>query len=86
MATMSAQDPVFDTFFIRACCTPVCGAAGWPSLCSPCWPVPARARDKLADYLAPAAARVSRKQAYIADTNLKICFPISTRRAVRPCC
>ncbi|MDX7861601.1 lauroyl-Kdo(2)-lipid IV(A) myristoyltransferase, partial [Aeromonas caviae] len=76
MATMSAQDPVFDTSFHPRLLHPrLWGSWLAVALLSLLAWVPARARDKLADYLAPLLLRVSRKQAYIADTNLKICFP-----------
>ncbi|BDO08816.1 lipid A biosynthesis myristoyltransferase [Aeromonas caviae] len=76
MATMSAQDPVFDTSFHPRLLHPrLWGSWLAVALLSLLAWVPARARDKLADYLAPLLLRVSTKQAYIADTNLKICFP-----------
>lgn len=74
--TMSAQDPVFDTsFHLRLLHPRLWGswlAIGLLSLLA--W-IPARLRDRLADAMAPLLLRFSRKQAYIAETNLKICFP-----------
>jgi lauroyl-KDO2-lipid IV(A) myristoyltransferase len=76
MATMSSQDPVFDTSFHPRLLHPrLWGswlALGLLSLLA--W-TPARWRDRLADGLAPVLLRFSKKQVYIAETNLKICFP-----------
>ena len=59
MATMSAQDPVFDTSFHPRLLHPrLWGSWLAVALLSLLAWVPARARDKLADYLAPAAARL----------------------------
>ena len=75
MATMSAQDPVFDTsFHLRLLHPRLWGSWLAIALLSLLAWIPARARDKLADVLAPTLLRLSRKQAYIADTNLRICL------------
>jgi lauroyl-KDO2-lipid IV(A) myristoyltransferase len=74
MAAMSSQDPVFDTSFHPRLLHPSGGAAGWPSPCSPCWPGAPWARTSWPTTWPPCCA-ISRKQAYIAETNLKICFP-----------
>ena len=76
MTVMSAFDPVFDTSFHLRLLHP----KWWGSWCalgllSLLAFVPARARDRFADRVSPTLLRVSKKQAYIADTNLKICFP-----------
>ncbi|MGL5031711.1 MAG: lauroyl-Kdo(2)-lipid IV(A) myristoyltransferase [Aeromonas sp.] len=73
---MSAFDPVFDTSFHLRLLHP----KWWGSWCalgllSLLAFTPARLRDWFADNVAPTLLRVSKKQAYIADTNLKICFP-----------
>ncbi|MBL0456660.1 lauroyl-Kdo(2)-lipid IV(A) myristoyltransferase [Aeromonas enteropelogenes] len=73
---MSASDPVFDTSFQTRLLHP----KWWGSWCalgllSLLAFIPARWRDRFADLVAPTLLRVSKKQAYIADTNLKICFP-----------
>ena len=78
MATMSAQDPVFDTFSSAPAAPRLWGAAGWPSLCSPCWPGCRQGHGTSWPTTWP-LLRVSRKQAYIADTNLKILLPPSRR-------
>ncbi len=76
MATMSAQDPVFDTsFHLRLLHPRLWGSWLALALLSLLAWIPASYRDKLADALAPLLLRFSRKQAYIAETNLKICFP-----------
>jgi len=76
MAAMSPLDPVFDTSFHTRLLHP----KWWGSwlamgLLSLLALIPATLRDRLADLLAPPLLRFSKKQAYIADTNLKICFP-----------
>lgn len=76
MAAMSVLDPVFDTSFQRRLLHP----KWWGSWCalgllSLLAFTPARLRDRLVDGVAPTLLRRSKKQAYIADTNLKICFP-----------
>ncbi|MGL5464607.1 MAG: lauroyl-Kdo(2)-lipid IV(A) myristoyltransferase, partial [Aeromonas veronii] len=76
MAAMSALDPVFDTSFHSRLLHP----KWWGSWCalgllSLLAFTPARLRDRFADLVSPTLLRFSKKQAYIADTNLKICFP-----------
>ncbi|WP_167386681.1 lauroyl-Kdo(2)-lipid IV(A) myristoyltransferase [Aeromonas cavernicola] len=76
MAAMSAHDPVFDTSFHIRLLHPRC----WGSwlilgLLSLLAFIPVALRDRLANWLAPLLLKVSKKQAYIAQTNLKICFP-----------
>ncbi|MFM5215208.1 LpxL/LpxP family acyltransferase, partial [Aeromonas hydrophila] len=76
MAAMSALDPVFDTSFHSRLLHP----KWWGSWCalgllSLLAFTPARLRDHFADLVSPTLLRFSKKQAYIADTNLKICFP-----------
>ncbi|MGN5140234.1 LpxL/LpxP family acyltransferase [Aeromonas sp. 164P] len=76
MAAMSALDPVFDTSFHTRLLHP----KWWGSWCalgllSLLAFTPARVRDRFADLVSPTLLRFSKKQAYIADTNLKICFP-----------
>lgn len=72
---MSSQDPVFDSSFQTRLLRP----RYWPSwlalgaLCVLAF-VPPRLRDKLAEWLAPLVVKVSKKQIYIAKTNLDICF------------
>ena len=71
MATMSAQDPVFDTsFHLRLLHPRLWGSWLALALLSLLAWIPASYRDKLADALAPLLLRFSRKQAYIAETNL----------------
>ncbi|MGE6107805.1 lauroyl-Kdo(2)-lipid IV(A) myristoyltransferase [Aeromonas sobria] len=73
---MPVSDPVFDSAFQTRLLRP----RYWPSwlalglLCVLAF-VPPRIRDKLADWLAPLVLRFSKKQVYIANTNLDICFP-----------
>ncbi|MGL5948687.1 MAG: lauroyl-Kdo(2)-lipid IV(A) myristoyltransferase [Aeromonas sp.] len=72
---MTARDPVFDTSFHKGLLHPRL----WGSWCALALLallafVPARWRDALADRLAPWLLRGSKKQAYIADTNLRLCF------------
>ena len=76
MADMSPLDPVFDTTFHPRLLHP----KWWGSWCalgllSLLAFIPARVRDGFANLVAPTLLRFSKKQAYIADTNLKICFP-----------
>ncbi|EKP0309063.1 lauroyl-Kdo(2)-lipid IV(A) myristoyltransferase [Aeromonas veronii] len=76
MAAMSPLDPVFDTSFHARLLHP----KWWGSWCalgllSLLAFFPARLRDRFADLISPPLLRASKKQAYIADTNLKICFP-----------
>jgi lauroyl-Kdo2-lipid IVA myristoyltransferase len=73
---MAPQDPVFDTSFRLALLHP----RHWLSwlalaLLSLLAFLPVRLRDGLANGLAPLILRASPKQAYIANTNLDICFP-----------
>ncbi|WP_192896122.1 lauroyl-Kdo(2)-lipid IV(A) myristoyltransferase [Aeromonas salmonicida] len=76
MAAMSSLDPVFDTSFHARLLHP----RWWGSwlalgfLCLLAW-VPHGVRGRFANAVAPALLRLSKKQAYIAETNLKICFP-----------
>ena len=76
MAAMSSHDPVFDTSFHARLLHP----RWWGSwlalgfLCLLAW-VPHGVRGRFANAVAPALLRLSKKQAYIAETNLKICFP-----------
>jgi len=73
---MSAQDPVFDTTFHSRLLHPRWWGS-WLALAL-LWVfafTPVSIRDWLADRLAPLLLGCSKKQAYIADTNLKLCFP-----------
>ncbi|MGL5036651.1 MAG: lipid A biosynthesis (KDO)2-(lauroyl)-lipid IVA acyltransferase [Aeromonas sp.] len=76
---MSAQDPVFESSFEARFLHPRYWFS-WLALgmLMVLAFVPARWRDKLADLLAPLVVRVSKKQVYIAKTNLEICFPKRT--------
>ncbi|PJG60068.1 lauroyl-Kdo(2)-lipid IV(A) myristoyltransferase [Aeromonas cavernicola] len=73
---MSSHDPVFATSFEVKFLRP----RYWLSwfalsiLLLMAW-VPVRLRDRLADLLAPVVFRISKKQVYIARTNLALCFP-----------
>lgn len=73
---MSVSDPVFDTSFQARLLSP----RYWLSwlalgLLFVLAFVPVCLRDKLADWLTPLVLRFSKKQVYIANTNLDICFP-----------
>ncbi len=46
--------------------------------------VPVRLRDRLAAALAPLVFRISKKQIYIARTNLALCFPQRARPNATP--
>ncbi|MFM5667684.1 lauroyl-Kdo(2)-lipid IV(A) myristoyltransferase [Aeromonas hydrophila] len=76
MAAMSSHDPVFDTSFHPRLLHPRWWGS-WLALGLLCLLalVPHGLRDRLANRLAPTLLRISKKQAYIAETNLKICFP-----------
>ena len=78
MATMSAQDPVFDTsFHLRLLHSRLCGRAGWRSPCSPllAW-IPATSRRQTGRRPgAHAAAALQEAGLHRRDTNLRICFP-----------
>lgn len=76
MAAMSSHDPVFDTSFHPRLLYPRWWGS-WLALGLLCLLalVPHGLRDRLANRLAPTLLRMSKKQAYIAETNLKICFP-----------
>ena len=72
---MPSQDPVFDSAFQTRLLHPrywlswlALGVLGVLAY------VPPRLRDKLADALAPLVLKISKKQVYIARTNLAICF------------
>lgn len=72
---MPSQDPVFDCSFQPKLLRPrywpswiALGALGVLAFVPPRW------RDRLADALAPLVLRISKKQVYIARTNLAICF------------
>ena len=72
---MSSQDPVFDSSFQPRLLHPrywpswlALGALGVFAFVPPRW------RDRLADALAPLVLKISKKQVYIARTNLAICF------------
>ena len=73
---MSSQDPVFDSSFEARFLHPRYWfswlALGVLMLLAF---VPVRLRDRLAEALAPLVFFVSKKQIYIARTNLEICFP-----------
>ncbi|HHQ4521582.1 TPA: lauroyl-Kdo(2)-lipid IV(A) myristoyltransferase [Aeromonas veronii] len=76
MAAMSPLDPVFDTsFHIRLLHPKWWGSWCALGLLSLLAFTPARLRDRFADLVSPTLLRFSKKQAYIADTNLRICFP-----------
>lgn len=73
---MAVQDPIFDTSFHWRLLHP----KWWGSwlallLLALLAFIPSAIRDKLANWLAPLLLRMSQKQAYIAKTNLTICFP-----------
>ncbi len=87
MAAMSALNPVFDTSFHSRLLHP----KWWGSWCalgllSLLAFTPARLRERFADLVSPTLLRFSKKQAYIADTNLKICFPSWMPLHGRRCC
>ncbi|MFM4649371.1 LpxL/LpxP family acyltransferase [Aeromonas bivalvium] len=73
---MAPHDPVFDTSFRPALLHPrLWGSWLALALLSLLAFVPARLRDAMANGLAPLILSFSKKQAYIANTNLDICFP-----------
>lgn len=79
---MSQNDPIFDTSFHRGLLHPRhWGAWLGVGLLHLLGYVPARLRDRLGDALAPLLVRFSKKQCYIARTNLEICFPHFTPEA-----
>ncbi|KUE81463.1 lipid A biosynthesis acyltransferase [Aeromonas schubertii] len=73
---MSQMDPVFDHSFHRELLHPKHWGAwlGVGALRLMGY-LPPRLRDRLGDLLAPLLVRLSKKQCYIARTNLEICFP-----------
>ncbi|SIQ58841.1 lauroyl-KDO2-lipid IV(A) myristoyltransferase [Aeromonas sp. RU39B] len=73
---MSSHDPLFDSSFETRFLHPRYWLS-WMSLgvLMVLAFVPVWMRDRLADALAPLVFRVSKKQLYIARTNLAICFP-----------
>lgn len=73
---MSQLDPVFDHSFRRELLHPKhWGAWLGVGVLRLMGYLPPRVRDLLGDALAPLLVRLSKKQCYIARTNLEICFP-----------
>ena len=82
---MSSSDPVFDARFQPRLLHPrywlswlALGAIGVLAFVPPRW------RDRLADALTPLVCAISKKQIYIARTNLAICFKERARPSGRP--
>lgn len=79
---MSHTDPVFDHTFRRELLHPRhWGAWLGVGLVYLLGYLPARWRDPIGDWLAPLVVKFSKKQCYIARTNLAICFPELTEQA-----
>lgn len=73
---MNQNDPVFDHSFHRGLLHPKhWGAWLGVAFLHLLGYLPATVRDHLGDWLAPLVVRFSKKQCYIARTNLGICFP-----------